>query len=117
MKWAIVITGVLFNAMASVLAKTAPPLSFAAPLSNFGNWRLALAIFCYGVSFILYTAALQRMPLNLAHPVSTAGAIVLVGLVSALFFGEAFSLPRLAGYGFLFVGICLLAFSDLGQQR
>lgn len=117
MKWAIVITGVLFNALASVLAKTAPPLTLTAPLTNLGNWKLGLSLFCYGVSFILYTMALQRMPLNLAHPVSTAGAIVLVGLVSALLFGEAFSALRLAGYACLFIGICLLAYSDLGAQR
>ena len=113
MKWLPVILGSLCNAAASVMAKTAPPLTLSPPLAVLSNWRLMVAIALYGAAFVLYTMALQRLPLNVAHPVSTAGAIVLVGLCSALLFGEAFSLARIAGYVLLFGGICLLLLSEL----
>lgn len=117
LKWIIVIAGVLCNAAASIAAKTAPPISLAAPLSNLANWRLLLAVGLYGGAFLLYTAALQQLPLNVAHPVSTAGAIVLVGLASALLFGEAFTPLRAGGYLLLFAGICLLLLSEIGKAR
>lgn len=116
LKWLPVFLGILCNAAASVIAKTAPPLTLGAPLTVLSNWRLMLAVALYGVAFVLYTIALQRLPLNVAHPVSTAGAIVLVGLCSALLFGEAFSLARIAGYVLLFGGICLLLLSELRAQ-
>lgn len=115
LKWFIVIAGVLFNAAASVVAKTAPPISLAAPLDNFGNWRLILAVVLYGGAFLIYTAALQQLPLNVAHPVSTAGAIVLVGLASSLLFSEAFSPLRVGGYVLLVAGTCLLVLSEIGR--
>lgn len=115
LKWVIVIAGVLFNAAASMVAKTAPPISLAAPLGNFGNWRLILAVALYGGAFLLYTAALQQLPLNVAHPVSTAGAIVLVGLASSLIFGEPFTPLRIGGYVLLFAGTCLLLLSEIGK--
>ena len=117
LKWLIVIAGVLCNAAASVIAKTAPPISLASPLANFGNWRLLLAIALYGAAFLLYTLALQHLPLNVAHPISTAGAIVLVGLASALLFGEAFTPLRVGGYLLLCGGICLLLLSEIGRAQ
>ena len=50
------------------------------------NWRLIVSLGCYGLAFLAYAAAVARMPLNIAHPVSTAGAIVLVGMLSWLVF-------------------------------
>lgn len=112
-KWLPVVLGILCNSAASVIAKTAPPLTLSPLLALLGNLRLMVAIALYGVAFVLYTLALQRLPLNVAHPISTAGAIVLVGLCSALLFDEAFSPAKIAGYGLLIGGICLLLFSEL----
>lgn len=112
MQWLLIALGVLANAAASVLAKLAPPLEPERGLVHLlENWRLLLAVACYGVAFLVYTAALQRLPLNIAHPVSTAGAIVLVGLCSALLFDEPFDLARIVGYLLLFAGICALLYS------
>ncbi|HSY28370.1 MAG TPA: multidrug transporter, partial [Burkholderiaceae bacterium] len=69
MKWLILIFGIASNASASVLVKMAmmPPRKFPSlsePLAAFGNWPLWLGVALYGIAFLLYAAALGRLPLN-----------------------------------------------------
>lgn len=111
MTWPLLVFGIVANAIASVLVKGAPAIGAGGIIGLLRNWQLLMALGCYGLAFLAYAVAVQRMPLNLAHPISTAGAIVLVGLVSALLFGEGFSPLRLAGYGLLLAGILVLALS------
>jgi small multidrug resistance pump len=107
MKWFLILFGILANATASALVKTMAPSPTL--LGMLLNWRLIVSIGCYGLAFLAYAAAVARMPLNIAHPVSTAGAIVLVGMLSWLVFNESFSAMRMVGYGLLLVGIAILA--------
>lgn len=110
MKWALIVFGVLANAAASTLVKSGSGASLSLSLESvLANWRLILALGFYGVAFLLYAAAVARLPLNVAHPITTAGAIVLVGLVSAFVFHEDFSVWRMVGYGVLLSGIVILA--------
>ena len=112
MRWWLVILGVLANAGASVLVKTSSgsPIDFSLQGLITSNWRLIGAVTLYGFAFIAYALALRSLPLNVAHPVSTAGAVVVVGLASAFFFHETFTVWRMIGYGVLVVGIAMLAF-------
>lgn len=110
MKWALIVFGILANAAASTLVKSGSGVPLAlTPSSIVANWRLILALGFYGIAFLLYAAAVARLPLNVAHPITTAGAIVLVGLVSAFVFRESFSVWRIAGYCVLLSGIAILA--------
>lgn len=93
MKWMILAAGILANASASVLVKLAmtPPRAFpspAAPLAALANWPFWLGLGLYGAAFALYAAALARLPLNVAHPVLTSGAISAVAVASVLLFNE-----------------------------
>jgi multidrug transporter EmrE-like cation transporter len=113
MKWLILLLGILSNASASVLIKMAmmPPRKFPTlsdPLSALSNWPLWLGLSLYGGAFLLYAAALARLPLNVAHPVLTSGAVVMVALFSLLIFREAF--PWTTGLGILLVmvGVMLI---------
>jgi small multidrug resistance pump len=110
--WLLVVVGILANALASTLVKTIPSHTTTGLLDFATNWRLIFSLACYGVAFLAYAAAVQKMPLNIAHPVSTAGAIILVGLVSALFFHESFGPLRVLGYGLLLAGILAIAFAS-----
>ena len=79
MKWLILILGIVSNASASVLVKMAmmPPRKFptlADPVGSLSNWPFWLGLMLYGAAFLLYAAALARLPLNVAHPVLTSGA-------------------------------------------
>lgn len=113
MKWMILILGILSNASASVLVKMAmlPPRKFpslADPMAAFSNWPFWLGLGLYGAAFLLYAAALARLPLNVAHPVLTSGAVATVALFSVLIFREPFHWTTGAGIFMVIAGVALI---------
>ena len=113
MKWLILVLGVLANASASVLIKIAvtPPRALptlADPLAAISNWPLWLGLMLYGLAFGLYAAALSHLPLNVAHPLLTAGAIATVAVFSWLMFREPFHWTTVLGIAFVLIGVVLI---------
>ncbi|QOL51478.1 DMT family transporter [Massilia litorea] len=113
MKWLILLVGIITNASASVLIKyaTMPPRRFpslADPAAALGNWAFWLGLGLYGAAFLLYAAALARLPLNVAHPILTSGAIVVVFLSSILLFRESFHWTVALGILFVVTGVVLI---------
>jgi small multidrug resistance pump len=113
MKWLILVLGITANASASVLVKLAmmPPRKFptlADPLAALSNWPFWLGLVLYGSAFLLYAAALARLPLNVAHPVLTSGAVAMVALFSAVFFREPFHWTTGAGILLVIAGVVLI---------
>lgn len=113
MKWIILLLGILSNASASVLVKVAmtPPRrlpTLSEPFSLMRNLPLIAGVVLYGIAFLLYALALTKLPLNVAHPILTSGAIGMVALFSHFFFHEAFSWNTLAGIAFVVVGVALI---------
>lgn len=113
MKWLILLLGILSNASASVLIKMAmmPPRRFPSlndPLASLSNWPFWVGLFLYGLAFLLYAAALQRLPLNVAHPVLTAGAIAMVALFSITVFRESFHWTTGVGIALVIIGVGLI---------
>ena len=56
----------------------------------------------------LYAAALARLPLNVAHPVLTSGAVATVALFSVLIFREPFHWTTGAGILLVIAGVALI---------
>lgn len=113
MKWLILILGIASNASASVLVKFAmmPPRKFPSlsePMEALGNWPFWLGLGLYGAAFLLYAAALARLPLNVAHPILTSGAVAAVALCSLLIFREPFHWTTIAGILLVVVGVALI---------
>jgi len=113
MKWLILIIGIAANASASVLVKMAmmPPRKFpslSAPWAALSNWPFWLGLGLYGAAFLLYAAALARLPLNVAHPVLTSGAVAAVALLSVLIFKEPFHWTTGAGILLVIAGVALI---------
>ena len=113
MKWLILFSGIVANASASVLVKVAmtPPRkypSLADPILALSNWPFWLGLGLYGIAFLFYAAALARLPLNVAHPILTAGAIVGVAICSGIFFNETFPWTTSIGFGCVIVGVVLI---------
>ncbi|WP_018604626.1 EamA family transporter [Uliginosibacterium gangwonense] len=113
MKWLILILGIASNASASVLVKTSmmPPRRFPSlsdPMAALSNWPFWLGLGLYGVAFLLYAAALARLPLNVAHPVLTAGAVASVALCSVVIFREPFYWTTGAGIMLVIAGVALI---------
>ncbi|WP_211945524.1 EamA family transporter [Cupriavidus yeoncheonensis] len=113
MKWLILILGITTNASASVLIKMAmiPPRRFPTlsdPMAFVLNWPFWSGLSLYGGAFLLYAAALARLPLNVAHPILTSGAVATVALFSFFIFGEP--IHWTAGVGILLViaGVVLI---------
>lgn len=113
MKWLILVLGIAANASASVLIKMAimPPRKFpslTAPLAALSNWPFWLGLGLYGGAFLLYAAALARLPLNVAHPVLTSGAVAAVALFSVLIFREPFHWTTGVGILLVIAGVALI---------
>ena len=113
MKWLILILGIVSNASASVLVKIAmmPPRKFPSisePMAALSNWPFWLGLGLYGAAFLLYAAALARLPLNVAHPVLTSGAVATVALCSLLIFREPFHWTTTAGILLVVAGVVLI---------
>lgn len=113
MKWLILFLGILSNASASVLVKMAMVAprrfpSLADPIAALSNWPFWLGLGLYGAAFLLYAAALARLPLNVAHPVLTAGAVASVALASVLVFREPFHWTTGAGIALVIAGVTLI---------
>lgn len=115
MQWIILILGIACNAAASILIKIAmtPPRRFPsihAPLEALYNWPFWLGLALYGGAFLLYAAALTHLPLHVAHPILTAGAITAVALCSFFMFEESFHWLKGLGIILVIIGIgCITA--------
>lgn len=113
MNWLVLGLGIAANASASVLVKLAmlPPRrlpTLADPWGALTNWPLWLGLGLYGGAFVLYAAALARMPLNVAHPILTTGAVAAVALLSVLIFREPFAWTKGVGIVFVMIGVALI---------
>lgn len=113
MKWLILLAGIAANASASVLVKVAmlPPRqypSFRDPMAALTNWPFWVGLVLYGAAFLLYAAALARLPLNVAHPVLTAGAVATVAALSMIIFREPFYWTTVLGIFLVLVGVVLI---------
>jgi small multidrug resistance pump len=113
LKWLILALGIMANASASVLVKMAmiPPRRFPTPsdpMAAISNWPFWMGLGLYGCAFLLYAAALARLPLNVAHPVLTAGAVATVAVLSILIFRESFHWTTGAGIFLVIAGVALI---------
>lgn len=114
MKWLILFLGIAANASASVLVKIAmtPPRRFptlADPLGTLTNWPFWLGLGLYGGAFLLYGAALSRLPLNVAHPILTCGAVAAVAVLSFVIFNEPFHWTTVVGVLLVIAGVALIS--------
>ncbi len=115
MKWIILFAGIVSNASASILIKVAVTHprelpSISDPVGALNNWPFWFGLVLYGVAFLLYAIALTQLPLNVVHPVLTAGAIATVALCSYLIFHEAFQWTTTVGILLVIVGVVFITF-------
>jgi len=113
MKWLVLVLGIISNASASVLIKIAlsPQRripSISDPWAIFMNGPLMAGLALYGTAFLLYAITLKFLPLNIAHPTLTSGAIAFVSLMSVVLLGESLRPAMIAGLAFIVFGVILL---------
>lgn len=108
----ILIAGIASSAGASLLVKKAVsggPLPIDQPWLLLMNAPLVAGVGLYGLTFVLYAWALARMPLGVAHPVMTAGAIALVAVISAFWLREGVTATWVLGIALIVTGVILVS--------
>lgn len=116
--FALILAGVLLNAIAQLLLKAGTNavghFEFSAANAVPIGVKLALephilgGIACYLVSLIVWIMALSRVEVSIAYPMLSIGYVV-NAIAAWYLFGEAVGGMRLAGIGFIIVGVYLVA--------
>jgi len=111
-------TGVLLNAGAQLLLKAGTnalgviTLTREDWLDQFGRMALephiAGGILCYAVSVVVWVIGLSRVPVSIAYPMLSLG-YVLNAIAAHYLLGEAVTLQRWLGIGFIIIGVWLVA--------
>lgn len=119
---ALILFGVLLNAVAQLLLKsgvnavTASIGTFAYSLENLWpvgvrlatQWPIIGGLACYVVSVVVWILGLSRVDVSVAYPMLSLG-YVLNAIGAWWLFGEALTPQRLAGIGIIIVGVYVLA--------
>ena len=116
--FALILTGVLLNAVAQLALKpgvsdmgainlsmqTAVPVGMRLIKEP---W-LWVGLSCYGISAIVWILALSRVDVSIAYPMLSIGYVVNAFAAWALF-GEVLNINRALGIGVIIVGVFILA--------
>ena len=106
--WLFLVGASLCNIIANLLMKKS---SFAVPESSspfFQPW-FVIGLAFFGANLLLYTKALERLPISVGYPILVGSSIVGISLVSMFWFAESLSGLNYLGIGFIFGGVYLLA--------
>lgn len=121
MTWAaiaLLLTGVLLNAAAQLLLKAGTNVLGVITLTR-DNWLatvwnmatqgyFVLGGACYVVSLFVWIIGLSRVPVSVAYPLLSVGYVV-NAIAAHYLFGEAVTVQRWLGIGFIVVGVWLVA--------
>ena len=116
--FALVLTGVLLNAIAQLALKASVSdtgiisLDLQSLLTSAGslatNLWLWLGLICYAISVVVWILALSRVDVSIAYPMLSIGYIV--NAVAAWhLFDEPMNLGKVVGIGIIIVGVYILA--------
>ena len=116
--FALILTGVLLNAIAQLLLKAGVTRvgEFQFSLDNAVPIGIKLAtqlpiiggLACYGISVVVWIMALSRVPVSVAYPMLSIGYIV-NAFAAYWLFGESLNAQKLIGIGVIVVGVYLVA--------
>ena len=116
--FALVMTGVLLNAVAQLALKASVSdtgiisLDMQSLMSSAGslvtNLWLWVGLICYGISVVVWILALSRVDVSIAYPMLSIGYIVNAIAASHLF-NEPLGIGKVVGIGIIIVGVYVLA--------
>lgn len=114
----LILTGVLLNAAAQLLLKAGTNAvgHFEFSAANIVPVGLRLAtephifggLCCYVISVVVWILGLSRVPVSVAYPLLSLGYVVNAAAAWWLF-GESITMQKVAGIGFIIVGVYLVA--------
>jgi multidrug transporter EmrE-like cation transporter len=121
MTWAafsFLLTGVVLNAGAQLLLKAGTNTLGVITLTRDNWWDMlwrmgtqghfVAGVACYMVSLLVWIMGLSRVPVSVAYPMLSLGYVI-NAVAAHYLFGEAVSLSRGLGIGFIVLGVWLVA--------
>lgn len=118
LSFSLVLCGVLLNAVAQLLLKAGTNAVGAFEFSQENilpvGWKLAsephiiTGLACYVVSVVVWIMALSRVEVSIAYPMLSIGYVV-NAIAAWYLFGEAVTMMRLTGIGFIIIGVFIVA--------
>lgn len=112
------LTGILLNAAAQLFLKAGTmrigEFAFSAENILPIGWQLATQPFivagvgCYAISLVVWIMGLSRVPVSIAYPMLSIGYII-SAFAAWYLFGESLGPQKLAGIGFIIIGVTLVA--------
>ena len=116
--FALVMTGVLLNAVAQLALKASvsdtgiinldPQSMWASAGSLIGNIWLWLGLVCYAISVVVWILALSRVDVSIAYPMLSIGYVV-NAVAAWQLFDEPMVPGRIIGIGIIIIGVYVLA--------
>ena len=116
--FSILICGVLLNALAQLGLKAATRVSGPLIAGDAGVWQRAFnvlavpsfwyAMLAYGLSVMVWTVGLSRVPVSQAYPLLSLGYVINIGLAWWLL-GEMPNAQRVLGIAIIVGGVVLVA--------
>ena len=116
--FALVLTGVLLNAFAQLLLKMGTNragnlefslgAAFETGVKIISEWPFLLGFAFYGISVVVWIAALARVPVTVAYPMLSIGYVV-NALIARYWLGEQLSMTGWTGIAFICFGVWLVA--------
>jgi drug/metabolite transporter (DMT)-like permease len=116
--FAFLMTGVLLNAGAQLLLKAGTNRLGVITLTreNWADmlWRMGMqghfvaGIACYVISVLVWVMGLSRVPVSIAYPMLSLGYVI-NAVAAHYIFGEAVTVTRWLGIGFIVLGVWLVA--------
>ena len=114
----LIFTGVMLNAAAQILMKAGTNAigHFEFSVENIlpigwklaTEWHIVTALFCYGISVVVWILALSRVPVSIAFPMLSM-AYVVNALAAYYLLGEPFSTTKLVGMGVIILGVIIIS--------
>jgi multidrug transporter EmrE-like cation transporter len=114
----LIFTGVMLNAAAQILMKlgTNSIGHFEFSMENIvpiglkfaTEWHIITALFCYGISVVVWMLALSRVPVSIAFPMLSM-AYVVTAVAAWHFLGESFNPTKMLGIGVIIIGVIILS--------
>jgi multidrug transporter EmrE-like cation transporter len=115
---ALILTGVLLNAVAQLLLKAGSRVIAGIDVNPGNAWllleRVAVnppiigGLACYAISVVVWILALSRVDVSVAYPMLSIGYVV-NAVAAWMLFGEQLNAARMAGIGVIIVGVWLVA--------
>ncbi len=108
--WGFLLIAALNNSIGSLLLKKSRLVASDPSLLSllFSPWFIA-GLCVYGVNVVLFTKALEKLPVSQAYPVFSGLGFALIALAGNYFFGERFAFQQWVGLGFILCGIIIIS--------